>query len=91
MFRLAFWLLFGARRPHLDEIRHLSSPIIVRSAMTVLLHARTKEDFLLVMNALRVVIDRFDGQVKQVQAQSDNVRPLQTNGQNHQNQNNQRR
>ena len=88
MFRLIFWLLFGDRRPLIEDIRHLSSPLIRRSAMTALLHANRKEDYLLVMQALRVIVDRYEARAQQGQnAPADNVRQHPAAQQNNQNNN----
>lgn len=93
MFRLIFWLLFGDRRPLIEDIRHLSSPIIRRSAMTALLHANRKEDYILVQAACQVIIDRYGARNGQAHnAPQDNVRPIQQGQQqNNSNPNNQRR
>lgn len=92
MFRLIFWLLFGRRRPAIEDIRHLSTNDIQQAVMTVILHAYRKQEYLTAMQMLRIIVDRCDEQGRPAaNAQTDNVRPLQTNGQNHQNQNNQRR
>ena len=92
MFRLIFWLLLGDRRPLIEDIRHLSSPLIRRSAMTALLHAHRKEDYLLVMQALRVIVDRYDAKAQQPnKVQGDNVRQHPAAQQNNSNPNQQRR
>lgn len=91
MFRLIFWLLFGDRRPLIEDIRHLSSPIIRRSAMTALLHANRKEDYLLVQAACQVIIDRYGARDRQGQNAADNVRPIQQHQQNNSNPNQTRR
>lgn len=93
MFRLIFWLTFGRRRPHMDDIQHMSTEKLIQQAMTTLLHARKKEDFLLVMSCLTLIVSREDYQ-RRGQAQNgqpDNVRPIQQGQQTNQQTNNQRR
>lgn len=91
MLRLIFWLLVGRRRPVIEDIRHLSSDKIQQAVMTVILHAYRKEEFLKAMQMLRIIVDRFDEHGRQTAAaQPDNVRPLQTNSQQNQHNNNRR-
>lgn len=93
MFRLIFWLTFGRRRPHMDDIQHMSTEKLIQQAMTTLLHARKKEDFLLAMSCLNLIVSREDYQ-RRGQAQNgqpDNVRPIQQGQQTNQQTNNQRR
>jgi hypothetical protein len=95
MFRLIFWLMFGRRRPHMDDIQHMSTEKLIQQAMTTLLHARKKEDFYLAMACLQLIINREDYQRRgQAQnGQTDNVRQLPQQGQqqNSNQQNNNRR
>lgn len=92
MFRLIFWLMFGRRRPAIEDVRHLSTDKIQQAVMTVILHAYRKEEFLRAMQMLRIIVYRCDEQGRPAaNAQADNVRPLPNTNQNHQNQNNQRR
>jgi hypothetical protein len=95
MFRLIFWLMFGRRRPHMDDIQHMSTEKLIQQSMTTLLHARKKEDFLLAMSAINLIVAREDYQRRgqSRDGQPDNVRQLpqqsQQTTQNHNN--NQRR
>jgi hypothetical protein len=83
MFRLIFWLMFGRRRPHSDDIQHMSTEKLIQQSMTTLLHARKKEDFLLAMSCLTLIINREDYQRRgQTQGgQPDNVRQMPQQGQ----------
>jgi hypothetical protein len=94
MLRLIFWLMFGRRRPHMDDIQHMSTEKLIQQSMTTLLHARKKEDFYLAMACLTLIINREDYQRRgQAQnGQTDNVTKLPQQGQqNTQHNNNHRR
>jgi hypothetical protein len=95
MFRLIFWLMFGRRRPHMDDIQHMSTEKLIQQSMTTLLHARKKEDFLLAMSAINLIVSREDYQRRGSGqgGQPDNVRqlPQQSQQQTSNHNNNQRR
>jgi hypothetical protein len=85
--------MFGRRRPHMDDIQHMSTEKLIQQSMTTLLHARKKEDFLLAMSAINLIVAREDYQRRgQSQGgQPDNVRPLQPSQQQNSNSNNNQR
>lgn len=65
MFRLAFWMLLGRRRPAQLYLQKLSFEDLRQQSMTSLLKARTVEDLTSAMNAVHLMVSRLRADEKE--------------------------